>query len=259
MKRFVAYYPMLAALAAAWFVLLAPLRAAETDERIETAFKQSYVYKVYLKDDDVKIAANAGVVTLRGTVADASLKTLAHDTAAGLPGVTRVDNQLVTKAQAAADNADTWIARKVKLTLLFHRHVDAGATKVTVENGVVILEGVAATMKQKELTTEYARDVDDVKDVKNLMVVASVPPPAQQTLAEKLDDASITGQVKLALLTHRSTRSVKATVTTHDGVVTVTGVANGVAEKEQVTRIVADIKGVTALKNEMTTGPAKAE
>ena len=48
-------------------------------------------------------------MTLTGTVSEESHKTLAHETAAGLPGVARVDNQLATQAEAAAENADTWI------------------------------------------------------------------------------------------------------------------------------------------------------
>ena len=52
------------------------------------------MFKTYLKDDSIKTESKDGVVTLTGTVAEASHKSLAQDTVASLPGVKSVDNQL---------------------------------------------------------------------------------------------------------------------------------------------------------------------
>jgi osmotically-inducible protein OsmY len=229
-----------------------PLRASEADDSIEPTFKKTYVYKVYLKDDSIRTEAKDGVVTLTGTVAEESHKALAQETVASLPGVTRVDNKLATKAEVAAENADMWIIRKVKLTLLFHSNVNAGKTDVAVKDGVVTLKGEASSMAQKELTAEYAKDIEGVKEVKNEMTVAAVPEKAEQTAGEKMDDASITAQIKTALLIHRSTSSVKTKVETRDGEVTLTGIAKNDAEKSLVTKLVTDIKGVTGVNNKMT-------
>jgi len=43
---------------------------------------------------------------------------------------------------------------------------------VYVKDGVVTLQGEASSLAQKELTTEYAKDVDNVKEVKNNMTIA---------------------------------------------------------------------------------------
>jgi len=246
-----------AAVAAVVFVTSAPLRASETDDRIEASFKKTYVYQAYLKDDAVTAEAKAGVVTLTGTVAEESHKKLAQETAAGLPGVTRVDNQLATKAEVASENADMWIGRKVKLALLFHRHVTIGKTDVAVKDGIVTLTGEASSMAQKELTTEYANDIEGVKDVKNEMTVAAAPEPAEPTACAKVDDASITAQVRTALWVHRSTSSVTTKVETLDGAVTLTGIAKNGAEKALVTKLVTDVRGVSSVKNEMTIAEVK--
>lgn len=242
----------LSATAVALLALQPAARASETDARIESSFKQSYVVKTYLKDDAVKAEAKDGVVILTGTVAEESHKVLAQETASSLPGVLRVDNQLATPAEVASENADTWIGRKVKLALLFHRNVNAGNTSVDVSAGVVTLKGEASSLAQKELTAEYAKDIEGVKAVKNDMTVAAMPPPVERSLGEKLDDASITAQVKMALLTHRSTSSVKTKIVTREGEVTLTGIANNAAEKALVTKLVGDIQGVTSVKNDMT-------
>ena len=255
-----ALYPLtFAAVMAAMFVTSAPLRASETDDKIESSFKQTYVYRTYLKDDAVKTDAKNGVVTLTGTVSEESHKALAQDTVASLPGVARVDNQLATKAEVAAENADTWIGRKVKLALLFHRNVNAGKTAVEVKDGVVTLKGEASSTAQKELTAEYAKDIEGVKEVKNEMTVAAAPEKAERTAGEKMDDASITAQVKTALATHRSTSAMKTTVVTLNGEVTLTGIAKNAAEKSLVTKLVSDIQGVKSVKNEMTVEAAKTE
>jgi osmotically-inducible protein OsmY len=252
MKRKAIYPLALVAAAAAMFVTSTPLRASETDEKIESSFKQTYVYKTYLKDDAFKAEAKNGVVTLTGTVAEESHKALAQDTAASLPGVTRVDNKLTTKAEAEAANADTWIGRKVKLALMFHRNVNAGNTTIEVKDGIVTLRGEASSTAQKELTTEYAKDIEGVKEVKNEMTLATVPEKVERTEGEKMDDASVTAQVKTALLTHRSTSAIKTKVDTRNGEVTLTGIAKNAAEKALVTKLVTDIQGVTNVKNEMT-------
>jgi osmotically-inducible protein OsmY len=75
---------------------------------------------------------------------------------------------------------------------------------------------------------------------------------AERTAGEKIDDASITAQVKTALMTHRSTSALKTKVTTRDGEVTLTGIAKNAAEKSLVTKLITDIQGVTSVKNQMT-------
>ena len=228
------------------------LGASETDERIESTFPTTYVYKTYLKDDSVTARSKDGVVTLTGSVADAAHKSLAQETAASLPGVTRVDNQLQTKEQVAGSSADAWIGRKVSLTLLLHRNVDSGNTTVVVKDGVVTLSGEAANAGQRDLTTEYAKDIDGVKEVRNVMLIAAVAEPATRTMGEKIDDASIASQVRFALMTHRSTNALKLKVDVRNGEVGLTGIVNNEAEKALVTKLVTDIHGVNSVSNQTT-------
>lgn len=249
-------YPL--ALLVATGTLLAttvPLRAADTDDRIESAAKKSYVFKTYLKDDAIKTESKNGVVTLTGTVAESSHKSLAENTVESLPGVTSVDNKLTIKGESPAEHSDAWLGVKVKSALVFHRNVRATKTDVNVTDGVAILSGEASSQAQKDLTTEYAKDVEGIKDVKNQMTIAKTPANADETIGEKIDDASITAQVKAALLSHRSTSAIKTKVQTIDGVVTVSGSARNDAEKSLVTKLVDDINGVSKVINNMTITP----
>jgi osmotically-inducible protein OsmY len=245
----------LAAVVSTLVITSSPLRAADTDSRIESSAAKSYVFKTTLKDDSIKTKSADGIVTLTGTVADASHKALAEDTVASLPGVKSVNNELLVNGEQPAEHSDAWINVKVKSALLFHRNVSATGTTIYVKDGVVTLQGVASSMAQKELTTEYAKDVDNVKEVKNEMTVATSPtaPTAPDaTIGDKIDDASITAEVKSALLSHHSTSALHTTVSTTDGVVTLGGIAKNDAEKSLVTKLATDSNGVTSVINNMT-------
>ena len=223
---------------------------ASKDSRIELSAKQSYIFTTYLQGDDIKIESKDGAVTLTGTVANNHHKSLAQETVAGLPDVKSVDNKLEVKGTPPAENSDAWISTKVKTTLLFHRSVSA-VTEVDTKDGIVTLQGEANSQAQKDLTTEYAKDIEGVKDVKNEMTVTKTP-KTKRTAGEKIDDASITAQVKMTLLYHRSTSAINTKVATRKGVVTLSGKAGSAAEVKLATKFANDVNGVKSVKNRMT-------
>jgi hyperosmotically inducible protein len=223
--------------------------SSETDRKIEDAARASYNYRTVL-ENHVTVKVNDSVVTLTGTVGDRDLKVLAEDTVSNLPGVTRVDNQIVLDP-ALAEHSDGWIALKLRTQLLVRSNVSVATTKVSVKDGVVTLTGTADNLAQKELTGEYAKGIDWVKSVKNDLVVNASPSTAQ-TVGEKIDDTSITTQVKYALLSHRSTSALKTKVTTTDGIVAVSGVAGSDAEVSLVTKLAESVRGVKSVTNDMT-------
>lgn len=228
------------------------MSGSDTDSRIEAAARDTHVYRTYLKDDSIKIEAKDGVVVLTGTVSAESHKTLAQDTVEGLPGVKRVDNRLEVTGDKAEENSDVWILTKVKTSLWFHRSVSS-LTEVDVKDGCVTLRGTASTLAEKDLTTEYARDVDGVKEVKNEMtVVKDGAAKDTATSSEKIDDASINAQVRMALASHRSTSALHSRPVTRDGVVTLSGEAASQAQKDLASKITRDIDGVKSVTNTMT-------
>lgn len=249
------YSVTLLAVVAAMLVTSMPVLASNMDERIESSAEQSHVFKTYLKNDDIKVESEGGVVTLTGTVGEASHKSLARDTVAGLPGVKSVDNKLEVKGEQPTEYSDAWLIAKVKTTLLLHRNVSVN-TEVSAKDGVVTLQGEAASQAEKNLTTEYARDIEGVRNVINEMTVSGKA-KEKVTLGEKIDDASITAEVKMVLLSHRSTSAIHTKVETNNGVVTLTGKARNFAEIDLVTKYVKDIDGVHSVKNKMTTKQSK--
>jgi osmotically-inducible protein OsmY len=214
------------------------VRASETDDRIQSSAKDTYVFRTYLKDDSINVNSNDGRVTLTGTVSEESHKSLAQETVANMPGVKNVDNQLVINGQQPPENSDGWIGLQVKSSLFFNRNVSAVNTKVDVKDGVVTLKGKADNQAQKDLTGEYAKDINGVKGVDNQMTIAETVNKPEQAKDNKIDDASITAQVKIAFLEHHSTSAFKTGVSTTDGVVTLSGCAVNDAAKDMAANVV---------------------
>jgi hyperosmotically inducible protein len=223
--------------------------SSEMDRKIEEAAEASYNYRTVL-DGHVKVKAKDGVVTLTGKVDDKADKALAEDTVENLPGVEKVKNEIVV-ASDNKEHSDGWIAMKIRGKLLTRANVSAKDTKVAVKDGVVTLTGKVANAAQKDLTEAYAKDIDHVKSVKNDLVIVE-PADKKPTVGESIDDASITTQVKYALLSHRSTSALKTKITTKLGVVAITGEAANDAEKSLVTKLAESVRGVKSVNNDMS-------
>lgn len=245
---------------ASLFSLTIPLLTSRTDDYVEASAKGSYVFKTYLKGDDIAIQNKGGVVTLTGTVSNESHKLLARETIACLPGVTDVQNKLEEHGEVPSVNTDSWLLTKVKSTLFFHQSVNASQIDVIVKNGTVILRGKATSTAQKDLTTEYTKDVEGVKKVRNEMTVTTIALKKSEkkmgrkvdATGELIDDASITALVRATLMCHRSTSALGIGVETKDGVVKLEGAVGGWTKKNRITKLVSDVHGVKMVFNNMT-------
>jgi len=234
------------------FVTSVPLLASQTDKRIEKSAKKSYVFKTYLKHDAIKIQSTDGIVTLTGTVSEESHKSMAEETVMGLPDVRKVNNELNVAALPAGPVADARLAQRVRSMLRLHRSVTNDNTTVAVTDGRVTLRGKASTEAQKQLTTEYAQAVSGVNHVDNQMTVRKSPGRPYRTKDEKIDDASITSQVKTSLQFYYGMDPFDAQVSTKKGIVTLSGTAKNQNEIDHVSKRVADIHGVKSVVNQMT-------
>ena len=228
--------------------------ASPADRYIEAAVRESYVYRNYLQDDDIKVVSADGAVTLTGIISGEFYRSLAEVTAADMPGVRSVDNRLELKGSLPSANSDAWFREKVKAALRFRRSTGAGVTEVDVKDGIVTLRGVAASQAQKELAGEYAGNIEGIKGLSNEMTVAPAPKLKPRSTSEKIDDISVSALVRMALQLHRSTSGIQVAVASKKGVVTVGGRAVSLAEKNLVTKLIGDVNGVKKVKNRMTIG-----
>ncbi|MDP2138528.1 MAG: BON domain-containing protein [Candidatus Didemnitutus sp.] len=221
-----------------------------SDLRIEEAARNCYSLRVVLSDQGpMTISALNGVVALTGTVRDLQSKVLAGETIAHLRGVARVDNGLIVLGQPL-EFSDGWINHAIRRRLLVQANVRANSTGIAVDDGVVTLTGTSASQSQKEQTGFYAASIDRVRSVKNNLVVddsgTSRPSPA-----DNVDDASINTLVKHALSAHRLGLGNDTSIRTRDGMVMISGMVDSAQEKEDITALAREIRGVRTVVNNM--------
>ena len=127
-----------------------------------------------LKNLDAKV--EDGVLTLRGTVQDATARARAEDLAGTVMGITRISNQLVP-AGAPAGTDDASLARAVVAFLSdFHQFAFGGEITVRANQGVVTLKGRVALYMARQQASVVASLVKGVSRVDNLLKVdASFP------------------------------------------------------------------------------------
>lgn len=253
--------------------------ATAGDDAIESTAKESYIFKNYLQDDSIVVKAKDGVVTLTGSVSEESHKALAQEIVESIVGVVVVENHLLIKPESV-QSADALIFSRVRLAIMSHRILRGVDVRFIVENGIVRISGMAINTAQIDLTTEYIKDVEGVKGVKNEMGVMNESSPAGKSMGEKvgdagkkigdkvddvskkigseagnvaelIDDGSITAMVKATLMYHRSTSALNTKVGTHDGVVTLSGTAKNESARELATQVTQDVHGVRRVINNM--------
>jgi osmotically-inducible protein OsmY len=92
MKPTFALFPVLTV---ALLLANAPVHASsKMDNRIEASAKKSYVFKNYLKGDDIKIQSRDGVVTVSGNARNAAEKDLVTKLASDVNEVKIVRNRM---------------------------------------------------------------------------------------------------------------------------------------------------------------------
>ena len=75
-----------------------------------------------------------------------------------------------------------------------------------------------------------------------------------RAVASTIDDASITAQVKTALLNDTQVNATKIDVTTSNGVVTMSGTVRSKPEQERAIQLARQVNGVRDVKANLTVG-----
>lgn len=158
------------------------------DSTITGSVKTRLLGDTRTKGFDVNVDTYNGVVTLRGGADSQAAKEAAAQLAAGVKGVTRVDNQLTVaaadskarqeantatasgKTRDTADSAgdsvdDGWITSKVKSQLLADSAVKGSQINVDTKGNVVTLTGVVDSQSAKDAAVRIAAGTKGVRSV----------------------------------------------------------------------------------------------
>jgi len=154
--------------------------------------------------------------------------------------------------QARPDTGDAWLTTRVKIALLTADGVSATAVNVDSAEGTVTIHGKVKTADDKAKAEAVARQVDGVKEVKNLLQVV---PEGEKDIV-KATDESISNGVEAALQADRALDSVKV-ASVNKGVVLLKGKAPDLNAKLKAIELTLATPGVKRVASEIETTPPK--
>lgn len=148
-----------------------------TDDELQDWVREELCWDPKVDSAAIAVSANAGEVTLRGTVARFREKREAQRAAVRVYGVTSVRNELEVRIVDEHGRQDTdqrgAVLQAIALDGLIPKTVDAKA-----DSGLVTLTGTAAWQYQREEAEFVAGNVPGVVDVDNQITLTSPPPKA---------------------------------------------------------------------------------
>lgn len=157
------------------------------------------------------------------------------------------------KVENAIDDASITAAIKSKIMVNFK--INAMNVNVDTEHGVVSLNGTAQNATEKKQIGIVAKDTEGVLKVKNNLIISKDSNVNPQTLSAKVEsgvdnldhsknDDLITTRVEHKLSASKANKEDDISVTTHEGVVTLSGTVKSDTNREMIIHQTSVIKGV---------------
>jgi hyperosmotically inducible protein len=152
-------------------------KATADDMALAGKVKTALIDSPSTKANDINVEVNQGRVQLIGYVDSPEQKAAAGRIAAGVIGVTSVQNNLQVQQGPVADRStgevvdDGMVTAKVKAALIADGRTKAYQINVDTRQGIVQLGGFVDTAEAKAAASEVAKTVSGVKTVNNSLQV----------------------------------------------------------------------------------------
>lgn len=240
--------------------------ASAPDAWITTKIKLALMTTQGVSSNDVNVDTIDGRVTLHGTVGSEQEKASAEKAARGVEGVNELRDMLAVVApakQEAVDAADDQIEAQVESALKADTTLaDSAITVASVNKGVVVLGGTAASLSDHLNAVEDTRKVAGVRQIASEIKSPDVMSDAEIWRDAKapatgagttgsMSDMWITTAAKVSLLTNSETPATEINVDTKNGVVTLFGMVPTEASKRAAEATVAKVSGVRQVRNQL--------
>lgn len=216
---------------------------SKTDSQIQRDVLEELKWDTRVKETDVGVEVDAGIVTLSGTVNSWTARLAAQEAAHRVSGVLDVANDVHVNLPTSYERNDTDIARALRNALEWDVMVPHERIRTTVSNGAVTLEGNVDYWSEYDDTARSVRNLAGVKELRNLIIVEpSVPALSPQTVRNTIDRA---------LERHAEHASKHIQIAIADGKVILSGEVPSWAERNAVEGAVRGTPGVHRLDSRL--------
>lgn len=222
-----------------------PVMSVRTDREIQEDVLNELRWDSRIRQEEVGVEVDEGVVTLTGTVDSWAKKLAAKEAAHRVVGVRDVADDVRIKLPGSLQRTDTEIARDVRLALEWEAFVPDQNIRSTVSDGLVTLEGEVHTLRQKDDAARAIRSVKGVQGVNNWLTVAKA----------KADAAQLRKSIEQALERRAEREAEKVRVAVDDGIVTLEGRVRTWPEKTAVLGAISHAPGVREVRDHLAVSP----
>jgi osmotically-inducible protein OsmY len=192
-----------------------------SDKDLERNVAEELSWDPKIDERPIAVAADDGVVTLRGTVGNFRQKLEAKHAAQRVNGVKRVENDLQVKLLTGSKKEAAELRADVLQALMLNSTVPE-TVDVRVEGGYVTLTGSAEWQYQREEAVQVAANVHDVLGVFDQIELVDPKP----------DVGDVKHSIKSAFERNAGIEADDIQVTAANGAVTLEGVVSSWAEHD---------------------------
>ena len=157
---------------------------------------------------------------------------------------------------------DAWIAGKIETIYTLNRNLNPFDIDTSVENGVVMLEGIVENDIERDLAVELAKEVDGVTEVKNGLSIQAGTRAQRESAANTrrdfgtwVDDATTTAAVKSRLVSNSNVKGLQIDVDTNNDIVTLSGRVSTDTQKQLAEQLAQNVRDVHEVKNNLVVDP----
>lgn len=242
---------------------VAPVFAGQPDAWVTTKVKTQLILSPNVGGMPIDVDTNDGQVTLSGKVSTQTERTEAVRLAKDVGGVRAVRDLLQvvpSSKRKVVDAKDDQIQERVATALKAEPRLSNSSIHCkSVNQGVVVLDGKAASMSDHLLALEVAGSADGVRRVASEIESPDAfgdheiwyddsDKPGDNS---SFTDAWITGKTKFKFMTDADIPATDINVDTHNGTVTLFGTVPNATVKQKAQQVAAATSGVKAVRNEL--------
>lgn len=215
-----------------------------TDAELKKLVSDELEWDPSVNASRVGVAVRDGVVTLTGHLDTYAERTAIERVVERVKGVRAIAVEIDVKLDPRHQRSDTEIAVAAQSALQWHSLVPQGRVLVKVEAGRVTLEGEVDWDYQRESAADSVRNLVGVRGLDNAIRLKARPAP--ENIAHRIRDA---------FARHAQRQANHVEVSIHDGVVTLSGAVDSLAERQAAFGAALRAPGVVSVVNELEVAP----
>jgi osmotically-inducible protein OsmY len=217
----------------------------KSDSEIQQDVLRELKWDSRVKETDVGMEVDAGIVTLTGTLSSWGERVAAEEAAHRVHGVLDVANDIVVRPPGMAGRTDTEIARAVRSALVWDVFVPEERVQSTVSDGVVTLKGDVDSLSQRDSAEKAVRNLAGVRAILNKL---EVKPP-------KVATGDVRHAIEAALDRQAEREAGRIKVEVRDGEVTLSGTVHSWAGIQAVIGAAKGTPGVRTVQDRLRIEP----